>query len=38
VALDDEMLEDVLGRGGIPASALEARNGAFDAVPPVEGS
>jgi uncharacterized protein YqhQ len=34
VALDDEMVDDVIGRGGLPGSALEVRRAAFGLTPP----
>jgi uncharacterized protein YqhQ len=37
VALDDEMLENVLGRGGVPDSALSARLAVVGASPPLAG-
>jgi uncharacterized protein YqhQ len=37
VALDDQMLENVLGRGGVPDSALSARLAVVGASPPLAG-
>jgi hypothetical protein len=37
VALDDEMLENVLGRGGVPDSALSVRLAVVGAAPPLAG-
>jgi hypothetical protein len=34
VALDDDMVDDVIGRGGLPGSALEVRRAAFGLTPP----
>jgi uncharacterized protein YqhQ len=34
VALDDEMVVDVVGRGGVPGSALDARRSVMGTVPP----
>ena len=34
VALDNEMVDDVIGRGGLPESALEVRRTAFGLTPP----
>jgi hypothetical protein len=34
VALDDEMVDDVIGRGGVPESALAVRSAVFGVTPP----
>jgi hypothetical protein len=34
VALDDEMVDDVIGRGGVPDSALVVRRAVFGLTPP----
>jgi uncharacterized protein YqhQ len=36
VALDDEMVDDVIGRGGVPGSALEVRRVVFGITSPYE--
>jgi uncharacterized protein YqhQ len=38
VALGDEMVEDVLGRGGVPEAAIEARTSVLATPPPFEGA
>jgi hypothetical protein len=34
VALDDEMVDDVIGRGGLPETALRVRSTVFGVAPP----
>jgi hypothetical protein len=34
VALDDEMVDDVIGRGGLPGTALTVRSTVFGVTPP----
>jgi hypothetical protein len=34
VALDDEMVDDVIGRGGLPETALQVRSAVFGVGPP----
>ena len=34
VALDDELVDDVIGRGGLPATALEVRSAVLGVAPP----
>jgi hypothetical protein len=34
VALDDDMVDDVIGRGGLPETALQVRSAVFGVAPP----